>query len=158
MSSSRNFRALFNAATHSAAPPPLRVSRLVASDVVAQFVEACDTAIDLAFDTPGATELLPGVDVAMPFELLKAYLLFLATEGLCCASDIEAGVCEAWFEGVTSHVWKLLGFAERAPAKMTVQLAFTLIGQREHQAPELRALIWAIGDLAASNVMPGLRS
>jgi hypothetical protein len=154
---SRNFAAAFNAVTRTAAPSPPRDARVLATELIAHFIDACDSALDLAFDEPGVAELLPGVDVAQPAAMLKAYLLFLATESRAAGGPVP-GAVEGWYERVTPMGGRLLGFGERAPAKMMVGLAFSLIGEREHQAPELRALIWLVGDLAGCKLLPGLSS
>jgi len=132
--------------------------RIVETDVVIAFVAACDAAVDLAFDTPGIAELLPGVDVAPKAALLKAFLLFLATEGRIAGEHIEVADSDGWYARLDPEVWALLGFGGRAPGTVTVALAFSLLGKRQHQAPELRALIWLVGELAARNLLQGLRS
>lgn len=153
----RNYRAAFNAVTRAAAPLPSPAARVGDGELVAEFIGVCDAALDLAFDDPREAVLAPDVDVPQPGSFIKAYLLFLATEGICPNADVEPGTFEAWFERVSPAVWSLLGF-EQPPSRMMVGLAFSLLGQREHQAPELRALIWALGELAAVNLMPGLRA
>lgn len=148
----------FNRVTAAAAPrQPGPASRVSSSERVAEFIGVCDVALDLAFDDPREAVLAPDVDVPQPGSFIKAYLLFLTTEGICPTADVEPGSFDAWYERVSPAVWSLLGF-EQPPSKMMVGLTFSLLGQREHQAPELRALIWALGELAAVNLMPGLRS
>jgi hypothetical protein len=156
MSASRNFAAAFAAVTQVAQPLPPPSSRVVASDLVTDFVDACDTAIELAFEDPSAADLTPGLDIEEPAAMLKAYLLFLA----CWApysngEDHNAAEVDDWFELVTPRVWQMLGFRAR-PTRLSLGLAFSLLGGREHQAPELRALMWAVRDFAASGLMPGL--
>jgi hypothetical protein len=156
MAASRNFPAAFAAATALARPLPAPASRIVASDTVAEFIDACDSAVVRGL--PDAGELLPGVDVAEPVEMLKAYLLFLAGEGVTCNSDaIDSARVKDWHARVTPRVWSLLGF-RREPSLLTVQLAFSLLGQHAHVAAEMRALVWAVGDFAAIGLMPGLRT
>jgi hypothetical protein len=154
----RNYAAAFNSVTRAAVPLPAPVSRVVGSDAVAQFIDICDTALDLAFDEPGSAVLLPDVDVPTPEAVLKAYLLFLATEGIHPEAEAGPARFDAWYERVTPPVWRLLGFEDDPPAKLVLSMAFSLLGQREHQAPEVRALIWALGDLASCNLLRGVRS
>lgn len=105
-----------------------------------------------------ADELLPGIDVAQPVAMLKAFLLFLVTEALHANSDnIDGELVTAWHGRVTPRLWTLLGFRPE-PSLLTVQLAFSLLGESEHLAPEMRALVWAVGDFAACGLMPGLTS
>jgi hypothetical protein len=153
----RNPAAAFAAVMSPAVPLPAPRGRIAASQPVEDFVEACDSAIDLAFDDVDEADLTPGVDVEDPRAMLKAYLLFLAAGAPYGDGEAyDAGDVDDWFEMVTPRVWSLLGFA-RPPAHLMVGLAFSLLGARDHQAPELRALIWAVRDFAASNLMPGLR-
>jgi hypothetical protein len=147
----------FGPGRQPAAPLPSTSFRIVETDVVTGFVAACDAAVDLAFDTPGIAELLPG-DVAPKAALLKAFLLFLATEGRIAGENIELADYDDWYARLDPEVWTLLGFGGRGPGKVTVALAFSLLGKRQHQAPELRALIWLVGELAARNLLHGFRS
>ena len=156
MAASRNFPAAFAAATALARPLPAPASPIVASDTVAEFIDACDTAIGLVL--PATGELLPGVDVEQPAPMLMAYLLFLVNEGVHADCDaVDSARIKDWHARVAPRVWSLLGF-RREPSLLTVQLAFSLLGQHAHVAAELRALVWAVGDFAASGLMPGLRT
>lgn len=156
MSASRNFAAAFAAVTQAAQPLPPTTSRVVASDLVADFIDACDTAIGLAFDDPTTADLTPGLDVEEPAAMLKAYLLFLASWSPHAGREsFDAADVDDWFEAVTPRVWLLLAFRSQ-PSRLAIGLAFSLLGDAEHQAPELRALLWAVRDFAASGLMPGL--
>lgn len=156
MAAGRNFAAAFAAVTQGAQPLPATTSRVVASDPVVDFVAACDAAVDLAFDDPSAADFTPGLDVEEPAAMLKAYLLFLACwYPFSRGEDFDASAVDDWFEHVTPPVWRLLGF-RAPPTRLSLGLAFSLLGEREHQAPELRALLWAVRDFAASGLMPGL--
>lgn len=135
-------------------PPPGRV--LGATSAVADFIDACDTALDCAWDGSATHDLMPGVPVEAKAAVLKAFLLFLATEGVVANGDVDPDRFDRWYERVTAEVWELLGFAQRPPAKMTFALAFSLAAEHEHQAPEVRAVIWLVGDLAACRLLTGL--
>jgi len=128
------------------------------SDSLGEFIDACDSAIELAFNDPASADPLPGVDVPRAASVLKAYLLFLASERTFADSEVGAEAFERFYECLPAEVWRQLGFGNQPPAKMKLALAFSLIGQREHQAPELRGVIWLIGDLAASGLLAGVRA
>jgi hypothetical protein len=152
----RNFAAAFAAVTQAARPLPTLSLPVIASNPVAEFIEACDSA--LAYCVPDAGELLPGIDVDQPEAMLKAFLLFLANQGLTSNSeDIDAQLVKDWHARVAPRVWLLLGFP-RDPGLLSVQLAFSLLGQQQHVAGDARAFVWAVGDFAAIGLMPGLRS
>jgi hypothetical protein len=156
MSANTNFRAAFASVTQAARPLPATTSPIVASDLVAEFIEACDSALNCCI--PDARELLPGIDVDQPDSMLKAFLLFLANQGLTSNSaDIDAELVKDWHARVAPRVWLLLGFP-REPGLLTVQLAFSLLGHQHHVAGDARGLVWAVGDFAAIGLMPGLRS
>jgi hypothetical protein len=152
-----DYPARFQAVTRAAAPLPSPAARVGRSEAIEQFIDICDGALDLAFDDREAAVLTPDVDVPSQRPVLKAYLLFLATEGLHPMDDIQPQTFEGWYERIAPPVWALLGF-EQPPHRMMLGLAFSLLGQREHQARELRALIWAIGDFASCNLLRGVRS
>lgn len=144
----------------SRAPPRRCQHRLGGSprpDLVEDFIHACEHALTLAFDADNP-DVTPGVEVDQPRAMLKAYLLFLATWGAMAGDErLDAADVNDWGQSVTPAVWQLLGF-DRPPTLLSIGLAFSLLGNRQHQAPELRALIWAVGDFAACNLMPGLRA
>lgn len=151
-----NYYTAFNNLSRTAVQLPSPRAQVVRSQPMEAFIEVCGAALDLAFDDPGSAELMPGVDIEEPLAVVKAYLLFLANVGLMPTSETSADVYDDWHETVTEPVWKLLGF-ERKPPTMALGMAFMLLAQREHQAPELRALIWAVGELAAARLLPGVR-
>jgi len=156
MTASRNFPAVFAAATAAARPLPTSASRVVASDSLVEFIEACDTAIGLVLPAPA--ELLPGVDVEQPAAMLMAYLLFLVNKGVHADCDaVDGARVKDWYERVSARVWERVGF-RRTPSLLQVQLAFSLLGESQHLAAELRALVWAVGDFAATGLLPGLRT
>jgi hypothetical protein len=153
----RNYSAAFNAITGVAAavqPEP----EVVSAELVAEFVESCDYALRLAVDADSAedVELVVDIDVERPAAMAKAYLLFLAQR--CAASgraDFDAPDVDAWFERLIAPTWELLGF-ERAPSRLTVGLAFSLLRYPEHQRPLLRVLARIVEDFAASGLLRGL--
>jgi hypothetical protein len=152
-----NHLAAFNAVTQPAAVRR-SLPRIGASEHIEDFIEALDNALDLAFAGVDAADLTPGVDIEHPAAMLKAYLLFLVGRGAMAGDDsIDASDFDDWSEQVAPGVWRLLGFP-RPPALLTVALAFSVLGNPQHQAPELRALIWAVGDFASSNLLPSLRA
>lgn len=152
----RNHAAAFAAVMSVAAPLAPPVSPIAASENVADFIDACDTALSIGLPASGG--LLPGVDTADEAAMLKAYLLFLVNESLTMSSEaINGERVAAWHGRLAPRVWHLLGFP-REPSLLTVQLTFSLLGDYEHLAAEMRALVWTVGDFAASGLMPGLRS
>ncbi len=151
-----NPAAAFAAVMQRAAPLPAPSARIVASDNVAEFIEACHTAVWAGLGEE-VNELLPGVDVTEPRSVLKAYLLFLATEGLTRNSeDIDGERVKGWCERVQQRVWDLLGF-KRQPGLLTMQLAFSLLGSEEHLTTAMRPLVWVVGDFAAIGLLRELR-
>lgn len=81
--------------------------------------------------------------------MLVAYLLCLASTG---GTELTSDEVQDWCAAVTPAVWQRLGF-DRAPTPLTVSLAFSLLGRLAHVAPELRALVWVIGDLAHAGLL-----
>jgi len=150
-----NYAAVFGAVLPATAASAT-VTRPAVSQALADFIDACDTAVVVAFDDPAAADWLPGVDVPRPASVLKAYLLFLAQER-CLPAELDAAAFERWYQRVPADVWQLLEF-HRPPVKLKLSLAFSLIGQPQHQAPQLRGLIWLLGDLAACGLLPGVRA
>lgn len=156
MAANRNYAAAFNAVTAMAAPLPAPAASIVASENVAEFIDACDSAICCGMAV--GADPLPGVDVEKPWAMFKAYLLLLANEGVMTQSDtIDGELIKNWYVRVAPNVWRLLEF-DRAPSLLTVQLAFSLLNEHGRLAAEMRALTWAVGDFAASGLMPGLRA
>jgi len=156
MAANRNFIAAFNSVTAAASPLPAPVKYVVASDSIAEFIDSCDSAICCGMAV--GADPLPGVDVERPWSMFKAYLLLLANEGLTPQSDaLDSKLIKDWHARVTARVWRLLEF-DGEPSLLTVQLAFSLLSEHGHLAPEMRALAWAVGDFAACGFMPGLRA
>jgi len=158
----RDIPGAFDAVMRPAAASPLSVGPAVAAvappsdpvDYVAEFVDVCDAAIDIAFDEPPTPDLLPGLAVEQPLAMLKAYLLYLAATA---PHDQKPGRLEDWFEHVDVATWRKLGF-ERRPARLHVELAFALAREREHQAPELRGLIALVELLSGAALLRGVRA
>jgi hypothetical protein len=156
MTANRNFVAAFAAVNQNAQPLVRPASLIVASDTVAEFIDACDSAIVCGLPIDG--DPLPGVDVEQPWSMLKAYLLFLANEGVMSDSDaIDGERVKDWHARVAPRVWSLFGF-HREPSLLTVELAFSLVCDHEHVAAGMRALVWGVGEFAAIGLMPGLRA
>jgi hypothetical protein len=95
---------------------------------------------------------MPGVHVAHQRELLNAYLLFVASDA---TNEDDPDRLANWYARMTADVWKLLGFSQR-PSLLTLELAFSLLEQRDHQAPELRALILAVRFFGGADLLRGL--
>lgn len=134
-----------------AVPPAVRAF----TDYVGEFIESCRSAIDVAFArNPEECEVAPGVATVTPLPLLLAYLLYLAST----APDAEVDEAfDGWFDHVDHSTWERLGFAQRPP-RLSVALAFELMGAREHQAPELHGLIALVEFLAGAGLLHGVRS
>lgn len=149
MSGSRNFAAAFSAVTKPAAPGPNRVVALAPTDRLVEFVESCETVMQVVFDDPGTAELMPGVAVVEQAALLKAFLAYVA----CVAPQHEdPEQLTRWLARCQPRLWAALGF-KRPPAATTVELAFSLLCDRNHQAPELRALVAAVECFASANLL-----
>ena len=73
-------------------------------------------------------------------------------------SEVDAATFERWHGRLSAEVWWLLGFGQRPPEKMRLALAFSLIAQREYQAPELRGVIWLVDGRASSKLLAGVRA
>src|SRR5579875_2583672 len=93
-----DYVAAFGAVTRAATPLPSPAARVGPSEAIEQFIDICDGALDLAFDEPAAAVLLPDVDVPSQAPIVKAYLLFLATEGLHPTDTVEPGTFEGWYD------------------------------------------------------------
>jgi hypothetical protein len=61
-------------------------------------------------------------------------------------------------DGSRRRLWRLLGFRHRPPERKRLALAFSLMGRREYQSPELRGVIWLVGDPAACKLLAGVRA
>jgi hypothetical protein len=126
-------------------------ARGVTTNLVAEFIDVCLCAIDVAFD---GRELLPDVAVEEPRQMLLAYLLYLAATA---PDDADPSRLADWLAHVDRGTWRLLHFS-RAPRRLDIELAFSLIGRRQHQAPELRGLIALVQLLAGAELLRGLRA
>jgi len=62
-----------------------------------------------------------------------------------------------WFEHADRATWKRLGFTDRPP-RLQVEHAFSLMGQRAHQAPGLCGVIALVEFLAGAALLRGVRS
>jgi hypothetical protein len=125
MSSNNHIPNSFAAVLRPAAPLPRPVSLIVPSKTIAEFIDACDSAVVCGLPVVG--ELLPGVDVEEPSCVLMAFLLFMATEGLFAnCESITGELVTAWHTRVTPRVWRLLGY-QSAPSLLSVELAFPLL-------------------------------
>ena len=153
----RDFTAAFNAVTAPVVTAPRPPRRVTPTDAVAEFIDACDSALVLAGIGP-ETSLLTDMDVEDEGAVLKAFLLFLANTGTLAANLSEGAPVDAWRETVTPDVWRLLGFREGPPPKLMLRLAFEAITDSDHQASALAPLIWLVGDFALSGLLSGLRS
>lgn len=123
------------------------------TDYVAEFIEVCESAIEVAYgDDVASAEFAPGVAVSAPLPMLLAYLLYLAA----AAPDDTPERVSDWYAHVDRVTWERLGFAT-APARLEVELAFSLMGRHEHQAPELRSLIAFVEFLAGADMLRGVR-
>jgi hypothetical protein len=150
MSASRNIAAAFSAVTAPAAALPAPVAPLAPTDRLVEFVESCETVMQVACDR--AAELLPGVAVDDPAAMLKAFLTYVA----CAAPDHEdPAQLTAWLARCQPRLWSLLGF-QRPPSLTTVELAFSLLCDRGHQAAELRALVAAVECFASAKLLAEL--
>lgn len=131
MAASRNFAAAFSAVTAPAAPPAPRVVPLMPTERLVEFVASCETVMHVAFDDPAAAELLPGVAVGDQSAVLKAFLTYVA----CVAPQHEdPEQLTDWLARCQPRLWRALGF-KRAPSTTTLELAFSLLCDRSHQAP-----------------------
>lgn len=121
---------------------------------MAEFIDVCTSAIEVAYGRdPANVDVAPGVTVPAPLPMLLAYLLYLAST----APDDDLERLADWFAHVDRPTWKRLGFAQ-APPRLHVELAFSLMAQRQHQAPELYSLIALVELLAGADLLYGLRS
>lgn len=125
------------------------------TDYLAEFVDVCTAAIEVAFGrTLERCNVAPGVAVPTPLPMLLAYLLYLASTA---PADEDPDRFADWFGHVERATWRRLGFTD-APARLEVELAFTLLRERAHQAPELHGLIALVEFLAGAGLIYGLRS
>jgi hypothetical protein len=131
------------------------VARQAPTDFVAEFIDVCTAAIEVAFGRSlSRCDVAPGVAVEQRLPLLLAYLLYLASTA---PDDADADRLADWFSHVDRATWKRLGFDER-PSRLHVELAFTLLRERAHQAPQLHGLIALVEFLAGAGLLHGLRS
>ena len=133
---------------------------IVDTELLAEFIDICDTAIDCAFDLPSSgADVLPGIDVPSPVSMLKAYLLYVACEAPSGLQGWSSGQYADWYRRVSGDVWRLLGFGDRPPPRLRVELAFAALSEGPgHQAPELRALVFAVEQFTTAGMLRGLRS
>lgn len=152
MSASRDFAAAFGAVGIAAVIPTPRVVPLMPTDRLVEFIESCETVMQVAFDDPAAAELMPGVAVSDQASVLKAFLTYVA----CVAPNHEdPAQLAAWLDRCQPRLWSALGF-RRPPTTTTVELAFSLLVDRAHQAPELRALVAAVECFASADLLAEL--
>jgi hypothetical protein len=152
MAASRNFAAAFGAVTAAAAVSTPRVVPLMPTDRLVEFVESCETVMEVSFEDPAAAELLPGVAVGEQAAVLKAFLTYVA----CVAPHHEdPEQLAGWLARCQPRLWTTLGF-KRAPSTTMLELAFSLLCDRGHQAPELRALVAAVECFASAKLLQEL--
>lgn len=153
----RDFTAAFNAVTAPVIAPPRSPRRVTQTEAVAEFIDACDSALVLAGIAPD-TSLLRDIDIEDEGAMLKAFFLFLANTGTLAAELSDGSTVEAWRETVSADVWRLLGFREGPPPRLMLRLAFEAMANSDHQAGALAPLVWLVGDLALSGLLSALRS